>query len=180
MSSDTTAHKYAEALFGIGRDRGKLGVFQANAEDFLRILEGSRDLMTSLSHPNIRKAQRKAILDGVLSQCSYDLDFGNFLRLVVERGRIAYYPKMVSSFTGLRDEADGRLRGTVYSATPLSPSQRERLRARAQEKLGREVVLEERIDPSIIGGLSLEIDGRVYDGSVRRHLERLRLAMGGK
>ena len=178
MSSDSTAHKYAEALYGIGKSRDKLDVFQKNAEDFLRILQSTPDLLTALSHPNIRKVQRKAILNEILSQCTYDIDFANFLRLVVDRNRIAHYAKMVSGFTGLRDEADGRLRGIVYSATPLSGAQKERLRARAQEKLGHEVLLEERIDPSLIGGLCLEIDGRVYDSSVRRYLERLRLAMG--
>lgn len=178
MSSDSTAQKYAEALYGIGKSSGKLAVFQANAEDFLKIFEGSRDLMTSLSHPNIRKSQRKAIVDEILRQCDYDAVFGNFLRLVVERGRMAYYPKMVSHFRTLRDEADGRLRGVVYVASPLTPAQRDKLRARAQEKLGHEVILEERIDPALIGGLKLEIDGRVYDGTVQRYLERLRLAMG--
>ena len=56
----------------------------------------------------------------------------------------------------------------------MSAEQKTKLRAKAAQKLGHEVLLEERIDPSVIGGLRLEIDGRVYDSSVRRHLERLK------
>lgn len=177
MNSNSSAMKYAEALFGIGKSTGKLAVFQSNADDFLRILSGSKELMTSLSHPNIRRSSRKAILDEVLKKCSYDHVFENFLRLVVERGRISCYPKIVSCFVGLRDEADGRLRGVVYVAAPLSSEQREKLRRRVHEKMKREVLLEERIDTSLIGGLRLEIDGRVFDGSVKRHLERMRESM---
>lgn len=180
MNLDATARKYAEALFGIGQSRGKLLVFQSNSEDFLKILKQSKDLMTSLSHPNIRKKQRMAIVEGVLSHCTYDHDFSNFVRLVVQRGRIACFPKIVASFTGLRDEADGRLRGVVYVASPMSADQKAKLRAKAALKLGHEVILEERIDPSVIGGLRLEIDGRVYDSSVRRHLERLKESINGK
>ncbi len=180
MNSDSTASKYAEALFGIGKSNGKLDIFQANACDFLHVLQSSKDLMISLSHPNIRRAQRKEIIDAVLSQCTYDKLFANFVKLIVERGRIQYYAKIVSAFVGLRDEADGRLRGVVYVATPLTDEQRNKLRAKAQTKLGCEVVIEERIDPSLIGGLRLEINGRVYDSSIKYHLERMRDAMSEK
>ena len=95
MNLDSTARKYAEALFGIGQSTGKLLVFQTNAEDFQRILAQSKDLMTSLSHPNIRKKERMAIVNDVLSRCTYDPVFANFVRLVVERGRIQCFPKIV-------------------------------------------------------------------------------------
>ncbi|MBQ9394934.1 MAG: ATP synthase F1 subunit delta [Proteobacteria bacterium] len=177
MKSDSTAQKYAEALFGIGTSQGKLEVFQANAVDFQRILDSSKELMIALSHPNIRKTQRKEVINGVLAGSTYDPLFINFVKLVVDRGRIQYFSKIMHSFVGLRDAAVGRLRGVVYVAEPLTADQHDRLRAKAQSKLGCEVVLEERIDPSIIGGLRLEINGRVYDSSVKRHLERLREAM---
>lgn len=177
MSSDGTARRYAEALFEIGKSSGKLIVFQQNAEEFVRLLDSSKDLMLSLSHPNIRRVQRKAIIDQVLAKCSYDIVFSNFVRLVVERGRISYFSKILSAYTGLRDESDGRLRGVVVVASSLSPDQRNRLRAKVQKKFGRDIVLEERIDANVIGGFRLEIDGRVYDSSVQRHLERLRESM---
>ena len=177
MSSNTTALKYAEALFGIGKSSGKLGVFQSNAEDFAKLLSGSKDLKVALSHPNIRRVQRKAILEGVLKDCPYDPVFSNFLRLVVDRGRIQYFEKIVASFSKLRDEADGRVRGVVYVASPMNASQREKLRRKVQERLGKEVLIEERIDSAIIGGLRLEVEGRVYDSSLQRHLERMREVM---
>lgn len=70
MNSDVTAHRYAEAIFGIGKDTGKLAVFQRNAEDFLSILEKSKDLYTALSHPNIERCQQRKIVDAVLENAT--------------------------------------------------------------------------------------------------------------
>ena len=177
MNSDSTASKYAGALFDIGKGAGKLDIFQANASDFLRVLQSSGDLKISLSHPNIRRAQRKEIIDAVLAKCSYDRLFNNFIKLVVDRGRIQYYPKIVAEFIGLRDEAAGRIHGHVYVASSLSAEQHEKLRAKVQKQLGCEVVIDEHIEPDIIGGMRLEINGRVYDSSIKYHLERMQNAM---
>ena len=175
MSSNVElcARRYAEALFGLGQASGKLQVFQSNAEDFLALLERSKDLKVSLSHPNIRRKQRLQIINALLAESSYDATFSNFVRLVVERGRANYFPRIVHEYMILRDDADGRLRGVVYSATALSADQRKRLYDRVKSKLGHDVVLKERIDASLIGGIRLEVNGRVYDGSVKHHLEQM-------
>ena len=176
-NADLGARRYAEALFGLGQSSGKLQVFQSNAEDFLATLEKSKELKVSLSHPNILRAQRRQIIDKLLSGCSYDPLFANFVRLVVERGRISYFPRIVQQFGILRDDADGRLRGVVYSATALSGEQRQRLYERVRAKVGHDVVLKERIDTTLIGGLRVEVDGRVYDGSVRHYLEQMQAGL---
>ncbi len=177
MNTDVTAERYAQAIFGIGRDTGKLASFQQNAEDFLRILQSSKALSTALSHPTIERRKRRAIADGVLAKCDYDKDFANFIRLIVERGRMTHYAAIVSSMSALRDEAEGRLRGTAYSAHPLTADQRQRLTAKVRAATGHEVKLKEVVDPSVIGGLRVEIAGKVYDGTVRRELEKMREAI---
>lgn len=177
MSTDVTAERYAEAIFEIGKSAGKLDIFQSNAEDFLGILKDSKELYTALTHPNIERAQRRRIIDEVLQHCRYDRVYSNFLRLVAERGRMSHYSNIVRSMSEFRDRAAGRLRGIVYSAQPLSSEQCKRLRAKVGQVLGREVVLNERLDASLIGGLRVEIDGKVYDSSVRRELEKMQERM---
>lgn len=176
-SSDVTAHRYAEAIFGIGQSTGKLAEFQCNAEDFLGLLEKSKDLSTALSHPNIERRSRRKIVDAVLEKCHYDRVFANFIRLVVERGRASHFANIVSSMVSLRDTAEGRLRGYVYSAQALTPDQKSRLTAKVCQVMGCEVLLSERVDPSLLGGIRVEVDGRVYDSTVRRELEKMREAI---
>lgn len=173
MQSDLSAQRYAEAIFGIGKDTGKLAVFEQNALEFQKLLETSQDLRISLTHPNIGIKQKEAIIGEVLQRCGYDEVFSNFLRLIVKRNRISCYGKIVSNLHVMRDESEGRIRGIVYSATKLKPSQVTALSQKIGGKMGRQVILEERLEPEILGGLRVEINGRVYDSSVRRQLEKL-------
>ena len=92
---ELSARRYAEALFGLVKSAGKLEVFQRNAEDFLGVLEHAKDLKISLSHPNIRREKRMQIINALLADSQYDATFANFVRLVVERGRIGVYPRIV-------------------------------------------------------------------------------------
>ena len=77
----------------------------------------------------------------------------------------------------LRDAAEGRLRGFVYVAQALTPSQKTRLTTKVCQVMGCEVLLSERIDPSLLGGMRVELDGKVYDSTVRRELEKMREAI---
>jgi F-type H+-transporting ATPase subunit delta len=72
------------------------------------------------------------------------------------------------------NEAKGRVEAKVVLATPLEPKQRDQLVAALRAISGKEVLLREEADPELIGGLVVELEGRVYDGSVRMHLDRMR------
>ena len=174
MSSESSAQRYATALFEMARDAQKVNIIMQNASDFLSILSRSKELKTALSHPNIQRADRKRIIDGVLKNAGYDPMFSNFLRVVVERGRIVIYPRIVSELEVLSDTSSGRVRANVYVAQSMTASQKAQLKARVESQIGHEVVLQEHIEASIIGGFRLELQGRVFDNSIRRHLERLR------
>lgn len=177
MSSESSAQRYAVALFDMARDAGQENQILDEARQFLHVYTSSSDLRLALSHPNIQKSDRKQILESILSRSAYNIKFSNFLRVLVSRGRAQLYPKIVSAYEVLLDAASGRIRATVYVASPLQASQRIQLKSRIESQIGREVVLLEKLEPSIIGGFRLEIQGRVYDNSIRRHLERLREEM---
>ena len=174
MGQESSAQRYAQALFDMARDAGAEARIFENAGDFLRVFEGSPELRTALSHPNIQREDRLRVLDAVLAGSGYDRMFANFLRVLVGRGRFLLYAKIVHSYGIMRDDAAGRIRAQVYAAQPLSASQRAALKAKVESQLGHEIVLQERLEPSILGGFRLEVGGRVYDSSIRRHLERLR------
>lgn len=173
MSSDSSAKRYAVALFEMARDANRDSSIYQNACDFSGVLERSSDLKIALSHPNIQKADRKKIMSEVLASSGYDHLFCNFLKVLADRSKIALFPKILAEYEALRDKASGRIRAQVYVAQNISAAQKQTLKTKIEGQLGHEVVLQERIEPSIIGGFRLEINGRVYDNSIRRHLERL-------
>ncbi len=177
MSSDSAAQRYAIALYEMARDAKLDAVIYRNAQDFMQMLDSATDLKTALSHPNIKRADRKKILDAVLQDAQYETIFANFLRVLADKGKILLYHRIVAEYEVLRDHADGRVRASVYVANPMNPDQKQQLKSKIESQLHHEVALKEIIEPSIIAGFRLEIQGRVYDNSIRRHLERLRSDM---
>ena len=174
MSSDSSAQRYAIALFDMARDAKKVDVIMRDATNFSEVLSKSKELKMALSHPNIQRADRRKILNEVLKDAGYDPIFSNFLRVVADRGRILIYPRIVAELEVLSDASIGRVRASVYVAQPMKPAQKAQLKAKIESQIGHEVILQEKIEASIIGGFRLELQGRVFDNSIRRHLERLR------
>ena len=94
--------------------------------------------------------------------------------LLIERDRFKILPEIVAAYHQLADAHTGRLRAKARVAKRLDESSLARLRAVLQKATGREIIIEQEEDPSLLGGVVTQLDGRVYDGSVRTQLETLR------
>lgn len=176
--SESVAQRYAQALLAIAADQKKEQEFFRNGEQFSQLLESSRELIIALSHPNITRQERHAVLSAVLAKFNFDRLFQNFIRLLVDRSRIVYFVAIHKVYASMLDEALGRQRGKVFAAQALSFSQRETLKNKLKAQLNCDVILSEIIEPDLIGGLRVEIAGRVYDNTLRRHLEKIREGIG--
>ena len=97
----------------------------------------------------------------------------NFLCLLCERGRLPAFASCAARYEQRWLEGHNTVRGRVSSAVPLTETQLTALAARMGETLGKHVLLEGTVSPSLIGGIRVEIDGRVWDGSLRGRLEEL-------
>ncbi|MGI5829668.1 MAG: ATP synthase F1 subunit delta [Bradymonadia bacterium] len=173
-SLDTVASRYAIALFGIAQGKKKEQKFLDNVNDFATLLKSSRDLMLVLTHPNVKRADKQAILTWIIGKSQYDSLFQNFIRLLTDRSKISLVPRIAIRYSAILDESQGRERATVVSAQALTPSQRAALKSRLSEQRDCDVVLNERVDENVLGGIRVEIGGRVFDATIKRHLERLR------
>ena len=98
----------------------------------------------------------------------------HFLSLLVDRDRVGLLPSIASRYRRLLDEAKGRVEARVVAAALLSRDMMERVRVALQSISGKEVILHEETDPGLIGGVRIELEGRVYDGSVRTQLEKMK------
>jgi F-type H+-transporting ATPase subunit delta len=98
----------------------------------------------------------------------------NLLRLLVESRRTGLIDEITRQYDALGDEASGRVRATVTTAVELSAADRESLRKDLSRGLGKDVRLEAKVDPSILGGLLLRIGDRLTDASVAGRLQQLR------
>jgi F-type H+-transporting ATPase subunit delta len=103
-----------------------------------------------------------------------------FLSLLLERDRLVELAGIVSCYRRLLNEAKGRVEARVVSTGTLDMTMVEQLRQRLRGLAGKEVILQQEVDSSLLGGLLVELEGKIYDGSIRSQLEKMkqRIARG--
>lgn len=169
-----TAKRYAKALFLVANESGQVEAVGRELVRFREVLAGERRLEEFLLRPWVKGATKQAVVGAVSEQLRHSKLVRNFLGLLAARGRTDHLPEIAEAYRDLQDAAEGRVRAQVKSAVALGAQERERLAARLARVMGKEVILEESVDPSLLGGFVARIGSLVLDGSVDGQLARLR------
>ena len=171
MARAPTAKRYAQALFAIAQDSG---AEQAWLEDLRAAGETMSDptVVVYFGTPRVAFLDKLDVAARLLSELEPMV--ANMVGLLVGRRATWLLPAIVSAYGELLNESLGRVAATMTAATAVSDEQRQRLTASLSAMLGKEVVLEVREDPSIIGGALVRVGDQIIDGSVRTRLQVLR------
>jgi F-type H+-transporting ATPase subunit delta len=174
MKAPTIAHRYSLALLAIGLERKQHEQIGRELDRVAALFAGSKELRELSRNPKFTVADRKAILSELLKRVMVSPVTRNFLLLLVDKGRIQHLAEIVASFHDLVDAHAGRIRAHVTVVTPLGELESSRLRNVLQKLTGKQIVLEQKQDPAILGGVITRLGGQVYDGSLRAQLEAVR------
>ena len=179
MTEGSLSRRYAKALFQLARDASQEEKIGQELEQFYRAYTES-DLQHVLVNPAFGLDVRKKILGQVTQAEQLSALTRHFLSLLAERDRLPYLAGIVGCYRRLLNEAQGRVEARVVSASPLEPDRLEQLRGQLRGLSGKDVVLQQETDPGLLGGLLVELEGKVYDGSIRTQLENMkqRIARG--
>jgi F-type H+-transporting ATPase subunit delta len=175
VANVSLARRYARALIDVAMASHKLDRFGEQLHALVRVISAHEGLSDVLVNPAYGRSQRMAILEAVLKAMGgVEPEVANFVRLLVDRNRIGALADMARVYSDLADARAGRIRGRVISAVPLPSELVRRISQILEAITQRKVVLEVRIDPSILGGVSAQVGSVLYDGSLRTQLEELR------
>lgn len=167
----SVAATYAEALYESAVSEGGVDAVASDLKEFTAAVAGSAELRDALENPEIDRRAKRGII-GEITEGAHPL-LANFLKVLVDRGRLTELKEISEAFADRVDTAEARLEVEAITAVPLPADLRERLVEDIQEKTGQSVVLSETVDPEIVGGLVLKVGEFVVDGSVRHNLDRL-------
>lgn len=173
MIEGSLSRRYTKALFQLAQEAGAEEPIGAELEAFHAAYSGS-ELRVVLTNPAFAVATRKKVLTQVTQSQQLSALTIHFLSLLLERDRLAYLPAIVGCYRRLLNEVKGRVEAKVVSAGALEPALVERLRAELRGISGKEVVLQQETDATLVGGLLVELEGKIYDGTVRTQLERMK------
>jgi len=163
---------YAEALFDVAKERGRLDSIGENFDRFADAVEAERELQVFLFSPHFSSAEKA---DGLKrAVVGADPELLNFLDLLIEKQRITELFRIRRDFDELWKGERRLIDVTVTSAVELDPAVVSRIGEEIERQTGRRVELASRVDDEILGGIVLQVGNMVLDASIRNRLEKLR------
>lgn len=164
---------YGKALLGAAGSLGKVEDVVQEFKTFVELfLDAYPKLEAALASPRISLDDKQRMLDRMLSGKVSPILL-NFLKVLCRRGRVEHLRAIQGAVEEMRDEEMGRMRVEVRSATSLDDAQRKSIGAQLKKSFGKDAVLIEKVEPSLIGGVILRIGDKVFDGSIQGRLDQL-------
>lgn len=176
----SAAVRYAKALFGLAQETGRVDALRGELDGLIDAIEKVPALADVFVRPIHPAAERRRALQQLAGPLGLSPLLANFCSYLIDQRRTRDLAAIRDEYVRLAEEAAGRVRGEVVSAAPLDAPQLERVRAALVRRLGREVELQLRIDPDLVGGLVARVGDLVFDGSLRAQLAQLRAQLTGE
>jgi len=173
-SREATAKRYAKALFAVAREGGSVEGIGRDLDAYLDLFTAQPALQGVLLRPWIKPAERQAVAREVAQRAGLGKVVQDFVSLVAGRGRSDHLREMAAAYRALVDEDLGRVSGEVRTATAMTDDEKRRLAARLGQALGKQVVLQETVDRSLLGGFVARVGTFILDGSLDGQLRHLR------
>ncbi len=167
--------RYAEALYSLKKDENSLESSQKEIKELIKVLKENPDFLVVLNSSYKEFEEKEEIIDKVF--IGVDEEIKTLIKIVVKNHRGQYLTEIFENYNSLVNEYRGVLEGLVYSTEPLSESQLAKLNSAIGKIETRPVELKNIIDPSLIGGVKVVINDHIYDGSIKRHIDDMKIAL---
>ena len=168
------ARVYADALLGAAARESQADEVGAELDSLVRDVIGQNPgVATFLTSPALTRRTREPVLQAAIAGNASPL-ISSFLGVLNANNRLDLLRPIAAAFRELLDKRAGRVRVSVRSAVPLGDAERDEIRQTLVSALGKEPVLDVKVDPALLGGLVVQVGDKVYDRSVKSRLDALR------
>ena len=176
MTPVTAARRYARALFDVVlKQNGDLDRTGQELEGFAQLVAGNHGLQTVMTNPAVPAAKKRALVDALLKQAGHVSDpVARTFALLADRDRLGLLPHLTRAFNERVMDHRQIVRAEVTTAVPLDADRTKALADALGRATGRQVLLDQKVDAKILGGVVARVGSVVYDGSVARQLERMK------
>ena len=170
------AREYGDGLYALCEEENLSKDVLEQLLMLQRLFREQPDFTRLLGNMSLSKDERVKILDSVL-RGQIHLYLLNFLKILCERGALNEYEGCLAAFKTLYNQAHGIVEASVTTAVALDDEQRARMAEKLSKMTGKTVVLNEKVDASLVGGVLLEMNGQRYDNTLKNRLKSIHSAM---
>ena len=170
MKNLAIARRYANALLLIGKEDGQAEAYRQELVSLSELLEKEMELERVISNPLYDISSRRKVLEIVIGKLDLSRVTISFIMFLFDKGRIGFIRNISDYYEKLADELKGVARAELISATDLSTEAVDKIRRSISDMIGKEVILDAKQDPGIIGGVVTRIGDLVLDGNIKTQL----------
>jgi len=163
------SREYAAALFMLACEDGAQKEYADALKEMKSVFDEMPEYFAFLSSPAISRAERTGSVDEIFGEKLAE-NAVSYLKLMCEKGRMQYFNESVDAYMELYAAFERKYRAKITSAVELDEKQKQKLTEKLSAVYGGEVMGEFFVDSTLIGGLIVEIDGKIMDGSIIRRL----------
>lgn len=165
--------RYALALYEVAEEKGKVEEYLKDLREICDLIDNNEGFYNVIKHPQIGTKQKKKTFINIFKG-KIDEELLSFLLILIEKNRIAFLREKLNEMEKIHLERNNTLRGIVKTTIPLGKSQFSLLLSKLEAKYDKKIILEQIIDPSILGGIYVRINNEVIDGTVKLRLDNLK------
>lgn len=173
LLDNKTAERYASALFDIARYSDEVEGVYGDFKSFIDICSNEPCFTEFLSRPFIDKKERMKVIGLLGKELSLSPVFISFMYLLIDNGRMVYLSKIFNEFSRLKDDILGILTVRVVSAKKLKDDETDGIRNMIKKAVNKRIIINEEVAPEILGGYIINIDGKLYDSSIKTGIKNL-------
>ncbi|HTK78985.1 MAG TPA: F0F1 ATP synthase subunit delta [Rhizomicrobium sp.] len=173
------AGRYALAAFELAQEERAVDALARDFSALKQLMAESPELSRLIRAPVFSREEQAAGMNGVLHRMEASPLTRKFILLLASKRRLFALADIIRAYEALVANQRGEMSAQVTSARPLSDNETTELKAILKSKLSREIKLEAKVDPSLLGGLIVKVGSRMIDSSLRTKLEGMRMAMRG-
>ncbi len=171
------AGRYASALFDLANESSSTAQIESDLAKFQALLDESPDFVRLVRSPIIAADDQSRAIAAVLEKAGIGGLTANFVKLVTANRRLFAIGDIIKAFRALAAKARGEISAEVTSAFALNDAQVASLKETLKASVGKDVTLQTRVDPAILGGLIVKVGSRMIDSSLKTRLQNLKLAL---
>ena len=173
MKNSRAAVRYARSLVDLAQEKNLLDKVNADMELVQNTIAESRDLELMLSSPVVKSDKKGEVLKAIFGGKVDDLSM-SFIQLITKNGRERLLSGIAKAVVAQYQELKGIVVAEITSAIQLTEDIKTKIIAKIKAELNKEIIVDEKVDPSIIGGLIVRVGDRQYDASIANKLNQLR------
>jgi len=169
--------RYARALFDLAMEENALDATEADLGRIKAIMDESEDFMRLVRSPVFTADEQLTAVSALLEKAGISGIVGNFVRVIATNRRLFSLPGIISAFRNIVTAHKGEQVAEVTSAKSLSEADLKALQASLKSALGKDVAIDAKVEPEILGGLVVKVGSQMVDSSVRTKLNSLKIAL---